>query len=411
MKVRLAVYLVVVVVVVGSAVAQSTGNSPTGTFTLQDPTQFFGVTQTPGNALNSANANFLATVAGGTPALPTTLSLEAIGFTPQNGEDWIFNFAVAGTNAGIKPGAFVIDDINATAGLTLVGFGSCSATGGTVTITALTTDTTGSVQTTQGAFNLVCTATTTVIGTFSFAAPATTGGGGGGGGGSTRGGGGTASGGIGRIPGLGRLPVGTPVTPTNPTPATPLMLLSTTTPEVSLTTGDTAKARLTTAMFNAQGDVSFTASASRGLTFSFDPATIASPGTGVTTMTIGTTNGITTGDSRITVTGRSGAVRASMSILVHVFCDSPMILGVDQPRGTVINPGQAVQLEVNPSGSGPFTFQWFLGHRGSTAFPIDGATDSRLATPTLTQTTEFWVRVSNPCGSVDSETATVIVRR
>ena len=72
--------------------------------------------------------------------------------------------------------------------------------------------------------------------------------------------------------------------------------------------------------------------------------------------------------------------------------------------------GTRANLKVVPGGNGPFHYQWYQGHSGSTAFPIAGANGSTLQTPAIAAATEFWVRVTNACGSRDSATATVSPR-
>ena len=96
-------------------------------------------------------------------------------------------------------------------------------------------------------------------------------------------------------------------------------------------------------------------------------------------------------------------------VLVFVDCIPPSILGVpgNQPASQSIKSGTTAKLNVVPRGNGPFTYQWYQGHSGSTAFPIAGATTAQVTTPAITQPTEFWVRVSNACGSRDSATALI----
>lgn len=99
-------------------------------------------------------------------------------------------------------------------------------------------------------------------------------------------------------------------------------------------------------------------------------------------------------------------------VLVSVDCQPPFILGVNDlgTQTQSIASGQKANLKVVPNGNGPFHYQWFQGHSGSTAFPIAGATSSTLQTPAITAATDFWVRVTNACGSRDSATATVSPR-
>jgi uncharacterized protein YkwD len=82
---------------------------------------------------------------------------------------------------------------------------------------------------------------------------------------------------------------------------------------------------------------------------------------------------------------------------------------VEPPENDTIGTGETAYLFVEVTGSQPLTYQWFRGDAGSTSDPVPGATESGLTTPPLTETTRFWVRVSNPAGSVDSTVATITV--
>ena len=99
-------------------------------------------------------------------------------------------------------------------------------------------------------------------------------------------------------------------------------------------------------------------------------------------------------------------------VLVFVDCQPPFILGVNDlgTQTQSVVSGQKATLKVVPGGNGPFKYQWYQGHSGSTAFPIAGATTNSLLTPAITASSEFWVRVTNACGSRDSATATVSPR-
>src|SRR5204863_309928 len=76
-----------------------------------------------------------------------------------------------------------------------------------------------------------------------------------------------------------------------------------------------------------------------------------------------------------------------------------------QPASQSIASGVSATLSVSAAGTAPLTFQWYSGALA----PIAGATSSSFATPPLTNTTSYWVRVSNSAGSVDSATATITV--
>jgi hypothetical protein len=91
----------------------------------------------------------------------------------------------------------------------------------------------------------------------------------------------------------------------------------------------------------------------------------------------------------------------------HLPCTSPTI--VIQPVSQTIIMGETATLSVVASGSSPLFYQWFQGNMGNTSNPITGATSSSYTTPSFTSTHNYWVRVSNTCGSVDSVTMTVAV--
>ena len=110
----------------------------------------------------------------------------------------------------------------------------------------------------------------------------------------------------------------------------------------------------------------------------------------------------------ITATPDSDAVQtAHGSALIAVECQPPMILATDQPVSQVVAAGARATLNVHATGSGPFTYQWYRGPRSSTWFPIAGANTSSYQTPAINGVNQFWVRIENGCGSVDSATARV----
>lgn len=67
-------------------------------------------------------------------------------------------------------------------------------------------------------------------------------------------------------------------------------------------------------------------------------------------------------------------------------------------------------LEVEATGDATLTYQWYLGETGDTSQPIDGATASTYQTPALTESTSYWVRVTNELGSDDSYTIELTVQ-
>jgi uncharacterized protein YkwD len=81
----------------------------------------------------------------------------------------------------------------------------------------------------------------------------------------------------------------------------------------------------------------------------------------------------------------------------------------EPPEDETIAPGQTATVFVEATGSGPLSYQWYRGHRGETADPMAGATSTHFTTPALTETTRYWVRVSNAVGTADSNAATITV--
>lgn len=80
----------------------------------------------------------------------------------------------------------------------------------------------------------------------------------------------------------------------------------------------------------------------------------------------------------------------------------------DEPDSITISSGQTATLNVVATGTGPLSYQWYVGSSGDTTNPIAGATSPSFTTPPLTATTSYWVRVSNATGTDDSQTATVM---
>ena len=86
-------------------------------------------------------------------------------------------------------------------------------------------------------------------------------------------------------------------------------------------------------------------------------------------------------------------------------CAAPRI--VEQPKDQQAFAGTTVVLIVgvgDPSAS----VAWFQGASGDTSTPVGSG--PAIASPVLTQTTQFWARVTGPCGSADSDAATITVR-
>lgn len=93
------------------------------------------------------------------------------------------------------------------------------------------------------------------------------------------------------------------------------------------------------------------------------------------------------------------------------------IVSVVQPATVVTDPasksiisGQSTTLSVVASGSTPLNYQWYQGISGVSSNPV-GTNSAAYTTPVLTETTNYWVRVTNAAnpGGDNSATATITV--
>lgn len=89
-------------------------------------------------------------------------------------------------------------------------------------------------------------------------------------------------------------------------------------------------------------------------------------------------------------------------------CAAPVV--TTQPQGQLISSGQTASLSVSASGTSPLSYQWYLGASGDVSTPIADATSADYTTPPLTAATDYWVRVTNACGTVDSQAANITVQ-
>ncbi|MEW6365781.1 MAG: fibronectin type III domain-containing protein [Acidobacteriota bacterium] len=78
-----------------------------------------------------------------------------------------------------------------------------------------------------------------------------------------------------------------------------------------------------------------------------------------------------------------------------------------QPSDLTISSGQYATLSVGATGTAPLRYQWYKG--AGTGSPV-GIDWPAYTTPPLTANAEYWVRVTNACGSVDSSIAIVTVK-
>lgn len=144
-----------------------------------------------------------------------------------------------------------------------------------------------------------------------------------------------------------------------------------------------------------------------GMTISFANSTFPAPGDGTTIATLTVDSSIFPQLYRnITIFGSGGGEVHGAPIVVDILCDPPIILGINQPQSVTVARNATATLTVRPESAG-VTYQWYRGYSPLTFSPIAGATSATFTTGPVLEQQEYWVRVSNPCGTVDSVTAIV----
>jgi len=109
----------------------------------------------------------------------------------------------------------------------------------------------------------------------------------------------------------------------------------------------------------------------------------------------------------VRVTGDCGEVDSSTAtVTVNEYCEPPVITG--QPYDQVAFSGQTALLEVSATGT-DLSYQWFEKQSDGSSILIESAIENSYVTPELTMSTQYWVKIQNNCGTVDSETVTVNV--
>ncbi|HEV7428010.1 MAG TPA: M57 family metalloprotease [Thermoanaerobaculia bacterium] len=99
-----------------------------------------------------------------------------------------------------------------------------------------------------------------------------------------------------------------------------------------------------------------------------------------------------------------GAADSSTARLTVVqSCSAPAI--VSQPQNQSVTSGSNVIVSAVVTGAS-LSFQWYQGPYLDFTHPIGGNAPS-VFVPSITAASQFWLRVSGPCGSVDSSVATV----
>ena len=79
-----------------------------------------------------------------------------------------------------------------------------------------------------------------------------------------------------------------------------------------------------------------------------------------------------------------------------------------QPASQEIESGATTSLSVTADGD-DISYQWYEGTSGDTANPIVGATSNSINSGPLTESKSYWVQVTSPDVSADSDTAVITV--
>jgi hypothetical protein len=109
-------------------------------------------------------------------------------------------------------------------------------------------------------------------------------------------------------------------------------------------------------------------------------------------------------------TGRRTSTSVSFRLAEQALtCTPPSI--TTHPASKSIAAGATTSLSVVAAGTGPFTYQWYIGASGDTSTRIGGATSATLSNLSPASTTQYWVEVTGQCAPVaNSNTATITVQ-
>jgi hypothetical protein len=84
-------------------------------------------------------------------------------------------------------------------------------------------------------------------------------------------------------------------------------------------------------------------------------------------------------------------------------CTPPAI--AVQPQSATISEGSSAVVSVVATGVS-LTYQWYQGPVFDFTHPIGGSAPA-VVTPAVSAPTQFWVRISSPCGNINSVAATI----
>ena len=148
-----------------------------------------------------------------------------------------------------------------------------------------------------------------------------------------------------------------------------------------------------------------------GMTAELDKTAIPAPGSGSAKLTVKLGPDIFPQlYQSIAVVAEGGEERRGGAVKIDVLCDPPFILSLpsSQPQSQTVSRGGTAKLTVKSERLGAAKYQWYSGPAPLTFQPIAGANSAEFTTPPITSIQQYWVRVTNACGSADSSTATIV---
>ncbi|HYC60124.1 MAG TPA: hypothetical protein VEK79_11225 [Thermoanaerobaculia bacterium] len=112
----------------------------------------------------------------------------------------------------------------------------------------------------------------------------------------------------------------------------------------------------------------------------------------------------------VKVSGCTPAVSANSNTVTVTVDECPEPGITSQPQNKNIATNTSTTLSVAAQGGAPFSYQWYRGEQGDITNPV-GTNSPNFNTGNLTQTTSYWVKVTNVCGlHAISQTATVTIQ-
>jgi hypothetical protein len=153
-----------------------------------------------------------------------------------------------------------------------------------------------------------------------------------------------------------------------------------------------------------------TAAASGSVPFSFQWSQVAiggsSPIPGATSSSF-TTPALTSSATYSVVVTNPCGTAAAPNTTVAVCSSAPSVRV--SPASQTVPAGGIVRISaVTPDGPAA-TYQWYVGTSGDTAHPAELGNGQSYITPPLTESVDFWARVTDACGTTDGPTAHVTV--